>query len=60
MKTYLMTILCVFLALLQLPGVLNGSTFSLVSMCVCFLCAVGCGILNGQTHEIKKQIGNLS
>lgn len=56
MKNYWSTILVVILALIQIPGVLNGSNLSLFALCFCFLIAVFSGILNGQTHEIKKQL----
>lgn len=56
MKHYWTTILIVIVALIQIPGVLNGSKFSLFVMCVSFLMAVVTAILNAKTHEIQKQL----
>lgn len=56
MKYYITSIIATLCALVNIPGVLDGRTFPLVSMVICFLLAIGCAAFNGRTQEMNRQI----
>ena len=56
MKYYITSIIATLCALVNIPGVLDGRTFPLVSMVICFLIAIVCAALNGSTHQLNRRI----
>ena len=54
-REYMSTVVVIFAALINIPGIISGNKFSIAAFAFCFLASILSAIINTKTIRLKKR-----